>query len=77
MGGNDTHDKYGRPYEMDDSSEQLYNRLEDCRDCIREFKNYLVKEQDSYAENKSAINIELSVVWEIMDNFEKIFSKFF
>lgn len=32
MGGNDIHDKYGRPYELDDGQEALYDRLEDTRD---------------------------------------------
>lgn len=31
MGGNATQDKYGRPYELRDSKEQLYDALHDTR----------------------------------------------
>lgn len=32
MGGNDTHDKHGNPYELDDSKERLYDQLQQARE---------------------------------------------
>lgn len=78
MGGNDTHDKYGRPYELDDSKEHLYDKLEDARDTlsvldsnIMEFKEYLEKEMEEC--NSPSMTIEFSQTNEIFDKFMEIF----
>lgn len=41
MGGNDRHDKYGTPYELDDSKEKIYDRLEELRSQVRDFGDFL------------------------------------
>jgi len=77
MGGNDTHDKYGRPYELDDSKEHLYDKLNDLRDeiellkfKIQYFRDYLGKEMDDCSPSAS---IEFAQTNEIQENFNKIF----
>ena len=74
MGGNDTHDKYGRPYELDDGVEKLYDRLNDLRDSVSAFRSYLDKEIEELSESDSGINIELAQTQEILDRFIEIFS---
>lgn len=80
MGGNDTHDKYGRPYELDDGVEKLYDKLEDAREeihvlksKIEEFSLYLEKEIEE-CDSPSAINIEMAQTLEIQKNFVEIFN---
>ena len=77
MGGNDTHDKYGRPYELDDGAERLYDRLEESREevdlllsKIQEFKGYLEKEMDECSPSAS---IEFAQTSEILDKFTEMF----
>ena len=78
MGGNDTHDKYGYPYELSDSIENLYYKLEDAREeistlhsRIQEFQKYLRKEIDECG--LSGVDIEFSVLNNVADEFIKIF----
>lgn len=77
MGGNDTHDKYGRPYELDDGADALYDRLEEAREeisilhsRIQEFQKYLDKEIDECG--LSGVDIEFSVLNYVKDEFIKI-----
>lgn len=78
MGGNDTQDKYGRPYELDDSKEQLYDRLEESRDALEvldskigEFKEYLEKELEEC--NSPSMTIEFAQTSAIQDKFMELF----
>jgi len=41
MSGNDTYDKYGKPYELDDSKEDLYEKLQEAREEIEILKEKL------------------------------------
>ncbi len=71
MGGNDTHDKYGRPYELDDSKEVLYDRLEAFREATNSFKRYLEQElEDCF----SSGGREFGQTRYIAENFHKYFS---
>ena len=80
MGGKDTHDMSGRPYELDDSKEHLYDKLDEARQNIdwlmsgvERFQEYLKKEFQECSEDKSAINIELAVINDVMKNFVECF----
>ena len=77
MGGNDTHDKYGRPYELDDGVEKLYDKLEESREenyllryKLQEFKEYLEKEME---ECSPSMGIEFSQTNEILGKFLEFF----
>lgn len=72
MGGNDERDKNGRPYELDDSQEDLYNRLQDLRDEVRSFQFFLTNLRDEYADANSSTTIELAVAQEILIAFEEM-----
>lgn len=72
MGGNDTHDKYGRPYELDDSNDILYRRLQDLREAANNFRIYLNDEIQEL--NKTSCTSELHQSIEILENFDKYFS---
>lgn len=75
MSGNDTHDKYGRPYELDDGVDKIYDRLEELRQCVRDFHYYLDKELEELDKIPCGINIEASMTREIRENFLERFSR--
>lgn len=72
MGGNDHHDKYGRPYELDDSKEIIYDRLEAFREATNSFIKYLEEELQELS--TQCTNGEFGQATEILDNFHKYFS---
>lgn len=72
MGGNDTHDKHARPYELDDSKEILYDRLEAFRDATNSFRRFMQDELDE-AFGKCDCD-ECTQTNYILEYFDKYFS---
>lgn len=73
MGGNDTYDKNGRPYELDDSKEELYARLEELREEVDSFHCFLLNLMNEYGHPESSMTIEFATTREILEEFEKRF----
>lgn len=58
------------------SKEELNKELNNLKDKIFYFKKYLDDEANEYAKSMSAINIEASVIDDVSDKFNEIFTLF-
>ena len=56
--------------------QELRDEINLLKDKIYEFKKYLDEEADEYAKSMSAINIEASVIDDVIDKFNEIFTLF-
>jgi len=56
--------------------QELRDEINLLKDKIYEFKKYLDEEADEYAKSMSSINIEASVIDDVIDKFNEIFTIF-
>lgn len=75
MGGNDTHDKYGRPYELDDGIDRIYDKLEVFREASNAFICELENRLKELASSKKGDSVnDFKLTENILREFFEIFS---
>lgn len=74
MGGNDTYDKYGNPYELtDNSKEKIYDTLEQLRNTVRVFYDYLLEASETAAKERGVKSIEHKICSSLLMKFNETF----